>query len=563
MRHPRFGLAARPLVGALLCTLTLAAGCKPVDELEETKGEQFTDLGEKRSEVVYGTDNRQDVYAHADATLRLRAQQATVALMNPADFNATNPNNVTFPGSTLGAAYNLCTTERFRDDPTGAFCSGTLIDDDLVLTAGHCVTSATDCTNTRFVFNYYRPAAGTLQPVTTADIFSCTSIVARQQAVVNGQNLDYAVLRLDRPATPRFTPAPVRMANTALMVGQNVAVIGSGSGIPFKIDSGGTVRDARSSTLDYFVATTDTFGGNSGSGVYETSGYTVAGILVRGETDYVTSGSCRVVNVCSETGCRGEDITYVYPAVAAFCTATNNGSTRLCAGLPPPPPPPPPPANSYAYTATNTNSAQQNTVNKTLTFAAGDVVEVGTCGVEGATVDGDSFLRFNNGAGTEVASNDDSCGGRGSYFKYTVPAAGSFTIRGGCYSSGSCGGTVVWKVTPGTPGGGGSSGSFAFSASNTNSAQQNTVNKDVTLAAGQVIKLGTCTVTGASGTGDTYLRLYGVGTSGPQVASNDDSCGTLSYLTYTVPAGAGGTYQIRAGCYSSNSCSGTVAYTIQ
>src|SRR5690242_6012030 len=119
MRHPRFGPSARPLVGALVCTLTLAAGCGPAEELAAAKGEETTGLGEKKSEVVYGADNRQDVYAHPDATLRLRAQQATVALMNPSDFNATNPNNVTFPGQTLGAAYNLCTTERFRDDPTG------------------------------------------------------------------------------------------------------------------------------------------------------------------------------------------------------------------------------------------------------------------------------------------------------------------------------------------------------------------------------------------------------------------------------------------------------------
>jgi V8-like Glu-specific endopeptidase len=546
-------------VGALACALTLAAGCGPAEEQDAMKAEEAPSLGTQEKPVIYGTDNRQDVYAHADATLRARAQQATVALMNPSDFNATNPNNVTFNGSTLGSAYNLCTTERFRDDPTAAFCSGTLIDDDLVLTAGHCITSATDCTNTRFVFNYYRPAAGTLQPVTTADIFSCASIVARQQGTVGTQNLDYAVIRLDRSAAPRFTPAPVRTGNTALTAGQNVAVIGSGSGIPFKIDSGGAVRDTRSATLDYFIATTDTFGGNSGSGVYETSGYTVAGILVRGETDYVTNGSCRVVNVCTEAGCRGEDVTYVFPAIRAACAATNNGSQRLCAGLPPPPPPPP---NSYAYTATNTNSAQQNTVDKALTLAAGDVVEVGTCGVDGATVDGDSFLRLNGAAG-EVASNDDSCGGRGSYIKYTVPAGGSFTIRGGCYSSGSCGGTVVWKVTPGGGGGGGTNGSLAFSASNTNSAQQNTVNKSVTLAAGQVIKLGTCSVSGASGTGDTYLRLYGPANT--QVGANDDGsgCGTLSYLTYTVPANAAGSYQIRAGCYANNSCSGTVAYTIQ
>ena len=64
----------------------------------------------------------------------------------------------------------------------------------------------------------------------------------------------------------------------------------------------------------------------------------------------------------------------------------------------------------------------------------------------------------------------------------------------------------------------------------------------------------------ASFTGDTYLRLKGP--SGSDVASNDDSCGGVgSKLTFT--ATTAGTYQIRAGCYSSTSCSGTVAWTVQ
>jgi V8-like Glu-specific endopeptidase len=515
-------------------------------DLDSNTGE----YDESTREVVYGVDNRTDVFAHANATLRARAQQSTVALMRPAALNTSNPNNVTFNSSTLQSAFDLCTTERFLNDPTPAFCSGTLIDDNLVLTAGHCITNASDCTNTRFVFNFFRPSATTLQTVTTADVFSCQSIVARQQSTVNGQNLDFAVVRIDRAATPRFTPAPVRVGNTALAAGQNVAVIGSGSGIPFKIDSGGSVRDPRAGVLDFFVASTDTFGGNSGSGVYETASNTVAGILVRGETDYVANGSCSIVNTCTETGCRGEDITYVHPAITAFCAAST--STRLCGSQPPPPPPP---GNSFTYSATNTNSAQQNTTNRTVAVNAGDRVTVATCGVTGAAFTGDTFLRLFSGA-TQVASNDDACGGNGSSLTHTATATGNLEVRAGCFSSGSCTGTVVIQVTPGTPPAG---GSFTYTATNTNSAQQNTTNRSVTINAGQSIQFGTCTVPGSSGTGDTFLRLFSP--AGTQVASNDDSCGTLSFASHT--ATTSGTFQIRAGCFSSGSCSGTVAFTIQ
>jgi V8-like Glu-specific endopeptidase len=540
-----------PALGSLLCAFTVI-GCATLDEGEAPSSDPAADkLGEVESKVVYGTDNRTDVYAHADATLRARAQQATVALMSPGTINTSNPNNVTFSSQTLQQAQGLCTNQRFLSDPTPAFCSGTLIDDDLVLTAGHCITSASSCTNTRFVFKFYRPSATSLETITTADVFSCTQIVARQQATVNGRNLDYAVVRIDRAATPRFTPAPIRAGGAALPNGTSVTVIGSGSGIPFKIDSGGSVRDARAGTLDYFVANTDTFGGNSGSGVYENSGYNVAGILVRGETDYVASGSCNIVNTCTEAGCRGEDITYVRPAIDAYCAVAS--SQRLCGTTNPPEPP----ANSYSYSATNTNSAQQNTVNKTVALTAGQKITLGTCGLTGAAFTGDTYLRLRGPAGTEVASNDDACGGTGSQIVFTATTAGNYEIRGGCYSTGSCTGTVVWQLTTTPPPTG---GTYNFTASNTNSAQQSTVNQSVTLAAGQVITLGTCGVTGGTFTGDTWLRLFGP--TNAQVGSNDDACGGRgSQITFT--ATTAGTYQIRSGCYQATSCSGTTAWTIQ
>jgi hypothetical protein len=240
-------------------------------------------------------------------------------------------------------------------------------------------------------------------------------------------------------------------------------------------------------------------------------------------------------------------------------------------GEPPPPPPPPPPnPNTFPYNATNTNNAQQNTVNRVIALAEGDKINLGTCGVNGAVVSGDTYLRVFNPSGTEVASNDDACGGRGSNIVYTVPvgAGGNYEVRAGCYSSGTCGGTVAWEITGGTPPPPppppppGSSGTFAFNATNTSSATRGTVNQDITAAAGQRISLGTCGLTGASFSGNTWLRL--VTSSGTEVASNNDACGgTGSNASYTVPSGAGGTFQIRAGCNKNTSCSGTVAWSVQ
>jgi microsomal dipeptidase-like Zn-dependent dipeptidase len=135
---------------------------------------------------------------------------------------------------------------------------------------------------------------------------------------------------------------------------------------------------------------------------------------------------------------------------------------------------------------------------------------------------------------------------------YTCSASAGGICRAQDQSDGYC---LDYQVRFRCP----TSGAFTYNATNTNSAQQNTVNYNVALNAGQTLQLGTCSVSGSSGTGDTYLRVYGPG--GTQVAVNDDSCGLLTYLSYT--ASQGGIYQIRAGCYSGNSCGGTVAYTIQ
>jgi hypothetical protein len=103
-------------------------------------------------------------------------------------------------------------------------------------------------------------------------------------------------------------------------------------------------------------------------------------------------------------------------------------------------------------------------------------------------------------------------------------------------------------------------GSYSYSASNTSSGTVGTFNHSVFLQAGQLFTVATCGVPGASGAGDTYLRVNNP--SGQEIAANDDAggaCGLLSNISFVVATS--GSYTIRAGCYSSGSCSGTVAYS--
>ncbi|MBN1946810.1 MAG: trypsin-like peptidase domain-containing protein, partial [Bradymonadales bacterium] len=307
----------------LLCLFGLLPGCQP--DSQENRLDTFAQGSQP---VVYGEDNRTDYYAHPDEALRQLTAESIVALVPPSDLDMSDPEDIGILAPTLGSYYNLCEDQRFRDQPTAAYCSGTLIDDDLVLTAGHCVESDSECRGFRYVFNYFYEAEGELATIRAEDVYECQRLVVQRYT----STVDYAILQLDRQVTSPHQPATVRLEEAALQVGASVPIIGFGSGLPAKIDDGGQVVDARASTLDYFVATTDTFGGNSGSGVFDAD-LRVVGILVRGEPDYVWQDDCRVVNVLpADGGGTGEDITYVHQAIQDLCENEAWPSSRLCGG---------------------------------------------------------------------------------------------------------------------------------------------------------------------------------------------------------------------------------------
>lgn len=316
----------------LLAVFVGLVACAPPGSLD-TGGEKVSSDDVKLgSAMIYGDDGRKEVYQASALQKQLAA--STVALFKTADLGAVSSGSYTIKGQNYGTWGNLCSSERFREQSAAAFCSGSLVGPDLILTAGHCITSSSDCASTSFVFGFGVFQAGVLpQRVAQGEVYKCREIVSRQ---LQNAGTDYALIRLDRAAANK-SPLPIRRSGE-VRVGQSLVVIGHPSGLPTKVTDGGKVRSVAST--GFFVASVDTYGGNSGSAVFDASSGVIEGILVRGDNDFVSQGGCNVSNKCSEDGCRGEDVTRV-SEVARFIPALGGSQPQ------PSPEPQPAPGEKY------------------------------------------------------------------------------------------------------------------------------------------------------------------------------------------------------------------------
>ena len=306
------------------------------------------ELGETSEAIVYGNDDRVEVYQSPSALFRQIAQTSAVALLPLDRLQQDKAGDFGFASLSLANEFNVCLDQRFATEQTVAECSGVLIDDDLVLTAAHCFESLEDCANFALLFGYYFMPEQKLS-LSWGDIYGCRRVVARELSARGDlPRIDYAVVQLDRVPIGR---APVQVRTSPLTLGEEAAVIGCPSGLPLKIDTGGEVLATRSDVLDYFILDSDTFQGSSGSGVFDQDGLLI-GTLVRGGDDYtlIPDGACNVPNVVTtfehEAGTPlilsldggmveidAEEATYVRRAIDGLC-ASGWPSERLCSTPP-------------------------------------------------------------------------------------------------------------------------------------------------------------------------------------------------------------------------------------
>jgi hypothetical protein len=247
----------------------------------------------------YGTDDRQELYELSGDNLE--DADSVVAIFHYSRVYDLWDGSSALLANKYGEECSLCPSERFREQPVGAMCSGVLVAPDVIATAGHCIKEE-NVADIRFVFGYRMLDAETPDLViSNADIYSGAEVIAWQ--VDDTTAADWALVRLDRTVV-NHRVARIRQSG-AISDGQAVHIIGFPMGLPGKFAGNASVRDNQYRAV--FVANLDAYPGNSGSPVFNSSTHEVEGILVGGEGgELVKQGDCYVTRVCPDDGCSGE-----------------------------------------------------------------------------------------------------------------------------------------------------------------------------------------------------------------------------------------------------------------
>ncbi len=245
-------------------------------------------------DVVYGKDNRYETIEYPDRLFREKAHSVAGMVRTRSlrpDFAQDPENFTTFFKKTASRAYGVCRDEPYADQNILPICTGFLVGEDILVTAGHCVTEETPCESYSWVFGYNE---GTTR-FANEDIYRCKEVLSHELVDEKYKLKDYTVLRLDRKVEGR---APLKFRRKGKPNwGEELVIIGHPYGLPQKIADGAKVKSGNLlgafkpiSTFmrkqDFFISNLDSFVGNSGSPVFNRESGEVEGILIEGADDF-------------------------------------------------------------------------------------------------------------------------------------------------------------------------------------------------------------------------------------------------------------------------------------
>lgn len=261
------------------------------------------------SKIVYGQDNRRETFELGQNYQTLF--KSTAGMIDTTELVPFGE-NVILPPNTLKDNLRVCETESYAKQLSAVSCSGFLVGPDLLVTAGHCISTQQECDQRSWVFDYAVKSDTQRADVMISknSVYKCKRVVDanHQPHIVNAP--DFSLIQLERVVEDRM---PLNYnVTTPIALGESIYVVGHPSGLPTKFADGANVH-ANSHPM-HFQTNLDTFGGNSGSSVFNAMTDEVEGILVKGGVDYLYDGqnNCRIVNTVANTpsgATNGEQVT--------------------------------------------------------------------------------------------------------------------------------------------------------------------------------------------------------------------------------------------------------------
>ncbi len=260
-------------------------------------------FGLNSTAAIYGDDDRRLVFSNSTSyTKQLSLSIAAKLRSKP---KAIGNNKYVISTKPLNEhVNNLCPGEKFEKAETSSNCTAFLVGEDLMVTAGHCINTQEECDNSTWLFSSEIAADLSHPIVDKADFVTCKKLINRVKNSFSKN--DWAIFKVSKSTKLR----PILKFRTAGKINNNakLSVIGHPSGLPLIITDENKITNNDSEFL--FKINSDTFGGNSGSPVFNEETGLVEGILTDGDSDYRLNKSrgCMEAYKCTAKTCKGENV---------------------------------------------------------------------------------------------------------------------------------------------------------------------------------------------------------------------------------------------------------------
>lgn len=265
--------------------------------------------------AIYGLDDRLPINQTTDSQIREKARSIAIMVQKTSQKKILGGALTKIVGTSIKNEYSLCNDEPGYDNFTMGKCTGFLVGEDLLVTAGHCVSNETICREElTWVFDFrdglfLKNGRKDEIFIPSINIFACKELVLREYDYLN--KIDFAIIRLEHKVLNR----PILKIRTEgkLPDNANLYIIGHPLGVSMRFADNALV--IKNSDPFFFKTNLDSFLGNSGSPIFNKDNGLVEGILVRGESDFQRDEreNCERFNFCPQDGlgCIGEDGTRI------------------------------------------------------------------------------------------------------------------------------------------------------------------------------------------------------------------------------------------------------------